>query len=297
MNSTWTAPALATLEAFLAATGDVGPLPVVWADEDDEAFHDGYMRPEDTPEPWPEPSDDELVAIRQRLAKWGVKIEEDEVEEEGDAEPSPEPEPEPKQTPRKKTNRDDKSLSELELAQDWMETPEADLYLHADALGWRRYEKGRWRAGAHELYQDLAAFVRDRVETTMAARSLNRNAVIKSAMAYVCEHRAVPADSFDANPMIVAFPDGTVLDVKSWTRRPATREDRICKTLAVSPADEPSQQWADFVFESLSHYPEDRRDAIAAYLQEWCGHGIDGRLPGRSFSFSVGNTRRWKIHL
>ena len=224
MNQTWTGPDLEVLEDFLCvATEATGYLPVVWADESNRHLYDVTAPPLDyKPQPWHEPSEDELVARRKRFERWGIVVEDDEVDEEADAEDADPPrKAEPKQAKRK-TNRDSKTLSELELAQDFMETPEADIFLYADGLGWRRYEKGRWRDGAHELYQSLSAFVRDRVETTLAARALNKHSVIRSAMAHVAEHRAVPADSFDADPLVVAFPDGTVLDAATWTRRPAT---------------------------------------------------------------------------
>ena len=107
-------------------------------------------------------------------------------------------------------------------------------------------------------------------------------------MAHVAEHRAAPADSFDADGSVIAFPDGTVLDAATWTRRPATREDRITKTMAVAPSDEPSGLWATFLHEALSHYPEDRRDEIAAYIQEWIGVAMTGSCRDEVFLFLWG---------
>ena len=186
------------------------------------------------------------------------------------------------------SNRNDKSLSEIELAEDWLETQESDRYLYADGLGWRRYLHGRWHDGGHEINKDISAFIRDRVEATASARTLNKHSVVRSAMAYVAEHRAVPADSFDADPLVVAFPDGTLLDVRTWTRRPAEREDRLCKTLAAAPAEEPSSLWADFVFEALDHYQESRRLEISNYLQEWLGVALTGDCRDETFLFLWG---------
>ena len=69
---------IVTIEAMIeAATEHGGPLPVVWADPG-EPLHDGTdLDPEDMPEPWPAPTATEYDAIRKRLAKWGIVIEED----------------------------------------------------------------------------------------------------------------------------------------------------------------------------------------------------------------------------
>ena len=62
-----------------AATEHVGPLPIIWAD-DDEPLHDGTdPSPQDMPAPWPEPSASEYAAIRARLARWNIVIEVDQT--------------------------------------------------------------------------------------------------------------------------------------------------------------------------------------------------------------------------
>ena len=242
---------------------------ITWLPEDDD---DGPVTPapaqgdevEQAPTPPPPPDSKEEAAIKRKFNKRLKEIE------------------------GKDATRADRTLSEIEMAEDWMATQASDRYLFAEGAGWRRYEKGKWTDGAHYIYQDLAAFVRARVEKTLAARSLNKTSVVKSIIAHVAEHRAAPINTFDADPLLVAFPDGTVMDAATWTRRPATREDRITKTLAAAPSDEPSRLWADFVFEALAHYPEDRRDEIAAYMQEWCGVAMTGSCIDETFLFLWG---------
>ena len=182
----------------------------------------------------------------------------------------------------------DRTLSEMQLAADWMEREEADRYLHADGRGWRRYLNGRWHEGAHWIYKSIAAEVRSRVEGKPSARSLNKHSTVRNIMSHAEEHLAVDADTFDANQLHIAFPDATLLDVETWTRRPATREDRITKTLATAPADEPSGRWASFLFEALSHYPEHQRDEIAAFMQEWVGVAMTGSCINETFMFLWG---------
>ena len=60
------------------------------------------------------------------------------------------------------------------------------------------------------------------------------------------------------------------------------------KTLAASPADEPSNLWSSFVFEALDHYREERRDEVAAYLQEWLGVALVGDCRDEIFMFLWG---------
>ena len=186
------------------------------------------------------------------------------------------------------SDNQDRTLSEMELATAWMEREEADRYLHADGKGWKRYLGGRWYEGTHEIYKSIAAEVRSRVEGKTSAKALNKHSTVRSIMAHAEEHLAVEMDTFDANHLHVAFPDGTLLDAETWTRRPATREDRITKTLAAAPSDEPSSLWATFVYESLSHYPEDKRDEIAAYMQEWVGLAMTGDCRDETFLFLWG---------
>ena len=246
-------------------------------------------------------TEDDLIFAPADIPRLADLDDDEDHVEDVEVEPAPDPEPVESEALIKRkfnaklkeieggaSNRDDKTLSEVELATDWMQTEPADRYLHSDGVGWRRYEFGRWRDGGHGIYQDITGYIRGRVEATSAARTLNKHSVVRSAMAHVEEHRAVAADSFDADAMLVAFPDGTVLDVNTWTLRKAKREDRISKTLAASPADEPSSAWATFLYESLSHYPEDRRDEIAAYLQEMLGVALTGDCRDETFLFLWG---------
>ena len=182
----------------------------------------------------------------------------------------------------------DRTLSEMQLATDWMELEIADRYLHADGRGWRMYQGGRWHEGGHAIYKSISAEVRSRVEGKPSARSLNKHSTVRAIMSHAEEHLAVDADTFDAEPLHIAFPDATVLDAATWTRRPATREDRITKRLAAAPSDEPSGEWASFLFQALSHYPEDQRDEIAGYIQEWAGMAMTGDCRDETFLFLWG---------
>ena len=110
----------------------------------------------------------------------------------------------------KDDTRADRTLSEIEMAEDWMATEPGDRYLHAEGVGWRRYEKGLWTDGAHDLYQNLAAFIRERVEGTTEARSLNKHSVVRRC---AVERRrllagANPARQLSLQPVAIGAGDG-----------------------------------------------------------------------------------------
>ena len=77
--------------------------------------------------------------------------------------------------------------------------------------------------------------------------------------------------------MTIGLPGGQLFDIATGTVRPAKPGDRIRKSLAIAPADhEPSQAWADFVYQSLTHYDASQRDDVASWLQEYCGAMLSG---------------------
>ena len=256
-------------------------------DEDELVDEDGTLDGDETP--WwfePEAEATEPAKLAEAEAPEYIPGFDDE----------PEPKPKPKK-PRAKPKDAEKgaakdvhpTLSEGELAEKWLQTPDAGQYLHADGVGWKRYQSGYWSDAGHDIYQSVSAHIRGRVEKTKAARSLNRHSTFRNAVAYAEEWRAVDAAEFDGNPMLVPFSDGTVLDVRTWTRRPAEREDMICQRLPVTPSDEPSQLWSTFLYSALGHYPEERRDEIAAYLQEWAGVSLTGDTRDEAFIFLWGS--------
>ena len=92
---------IGTLEAFIEATDQpVGPVPTILTGDGELVVHAGLVDPEDMPAPWPEPTEAEMaawpvpwgteaeraawpteaesVAIRKRLARWGIVIEDEE---------------------------------------------------------------------------------------------------------------------------------------------------------------------------------------------------------------------------
>ena len=351
----WTPAQLAALEDLIcAATEHVGPLPVEWAG-DDEPLHDGAdLHPDATPEPWPEPSEAEMVEIHRRLAAWGVEIP-DEAEDmtmkkttqgekiidlaaarqgqKGDAKrmrddagpaddadagagagagagddggDGPADDAEDHGPPRpgaeapglstlegkrrgnvlirkltgQATDGDQATWSEGEFSRTWSLVHGLDEFLFVKGVGWLRFDSGIWRDGASVARRFMASTIKDRVQQTKSASKFDRASAIDGAlkMAQVApsETRTVEVSSFDNDPMTVGLPGGRIFEVSTGEARSAKPQDRIRKTLAVAPSDEPSRLWADFVFEALCHYPVAERDEIAAWLQEFCGAMLTG---------------------
>ena len=180
----------------------------------------------------------------------------------------------------KATAGDEATWSEGEFARTFARVHSLDEFLFVKGAGWFVFDCGVWRDGAGAAHRAMAAIIKARVEQTKVAARFDRYSAIEGAlkMAQVepGESRTVELDSFDKDPITIGLPGGQIFDIAKGAARPATPEDRIRKALAFVPAPEPSSLWADFVFQSLSHYEEDDRDRVAAWLQEYCGAMLTG---------------------
>ena len=178
------------------------------------------------------------------------------------------------------TAGDEQTYSEGEFARTWAIAHTQDEFLYVDNIGWLRFNDGRWSDGMATAQRTMTTLIKARVEQTKAAPKFDRYSAIEGAlkMARVepSESRTVEISTFDADAMLVGLPAGQVFDISEGETRPATPDDRIRKALAVAPGYEPSQLWATFVFESLSHYADAERDRVALWLQEFCGAMLTG---------------------
>ena len=180
----------------------------------------------------------------------------------------------------KATAGDQETYSEGEFARAWARAHGRDEFLFVEGVGWLRFDAGRWQDGAATAHRTMATGIKDAVQQTKIAPRFDRYSSIEGALKMARvepdETRTVELDSFDKNPMAVGLPGGQVFDIAKGTARPAAPEDRIRKALATAPDHEPSQPWADFVYESLAHYAESERDRVASWLQEFCGAMLTG---------------------
>ena len=192
------------------------------------------------------------------------------------------------------TGGDEQTWSEGEFSRIWAQAHGLDQYLFVKGLGWLVFDSGIWRDGAGAAHRSMAAIIKERVEQTKVAPRFDRHSAIEGAlkMAQVepGESRTVEFDSFDTNLMIVGLPGGQIFDLAKGEARPATPGDRIRKALAVNPAHEPSRRWADFVYESLSHYRGDERERVALWLQAYCGAMLSGSCHDQKALFLWGES-------
>ena len=182
------------------------------------------------------------------------------------------------------------ALSEGVFARAWAEAHGPDEFLYAKGEGWLRYRSGRWRDGECAARQSMSEMIMGKIEGTELAKRFDTHRVVCGSLSMVEYRRTVPVQSFDPKSLLVPFPDGTVLDVESGAERPARPQDRIRKVLAASPGPCVSSKWVEFVDQALSHYSQDERSEIAAYVQEWCGIALTGDCRDEAALFLWGDT-------
>ena len=183
-----------------------------------------------------------------------------------------------------------RTLSEGAFCRRWEEEHSRDEYLFASGEGWLVFVAGRWEPGECAARKSMSGNIKGIVEGTEEARRFDCHRVVRGALSMAEYERTVPVDSFDSKGHLVPFPDGRVLDLQSWQQRPARPEDRIRKTLAVSPESKPSQRWCEFLDQALSHYHKKQRAEIAAYIQEWCGLALTGDCRDEAALFLWGDS-------
>ena len=207
----------------------------------------------------------------------------------------PDTEPEPKDDPKEDKRRghrlhrkltggatpgDAFTFSEGEFARSWASAHDHDEFLFVTGVGWLRFSAGTWSDGAVAARRGMADLIHGAVQQTAAAPKFDRASVVAGALRMAefepSEDRTVEVDSFDSDILSVGLPGGRIFEVVTGKVRPAKPQDRLRKALAIAPDAEPSSLWATFVYQSLAHYPETERDAVALWLQEYCGAMLTG---------------------
>ena len=225
--------------------------------------------------------------------------------------PKPPPEVEPEPAPEEKakdgkrrghrlhrkltgeaTEGDQFTWSEGEFSRHWAASHDLDRFLFVKGIGWLAFDAGTWTDGAVAVRRGMADLIHGAVQQTAAAPKFDRSNVIEGSlrMAQVqpSESRTVEVDSFDADPLSVGLPGGRIFEVVTGKVRDAEPRDRLRKALAVAPDAEPSSLWATFVYQSLAHYDVDQRDAVAGWLQEFCGAMLTGNCSDQKALFIWG---------
>ena len=178
------------------------------------------------------------------------------------------------------TAGDESTYSEGEFCRSWSLAHGLGEYLFVKGMGWLTYDAGIWRDGAGAARRSMAGLVKDTVSHTKFAPRFDRynsiDGALKMAQVEPTEDRTVELGDFDSDPMAIGLSGGRIFDIAKGAERPAEPNDRIRKALATAPDPEPSQAWADFVYQSLSHYAEGQRDLVSGWLQEFCGTMLTG---------------------
>jgi len=93
---------------------------------------------------------------------------------------------------------------------------------------------------------------------------------------------AVTIDYWDADPLLLGTPGGTV-DLRTGELRDSIPEDGITKSTSVPPLDEPCTRWLRFLVETTGNDGE-----LIRFLQQWCGYALTGLTREHALMFGYG---------
>lgn len=116
------------------------------------------------------------------------------------------------------------------------------------------------------------------------ARTLRSEPTRNNITAMACSNpeMVASADQFDANLDVIGTPGG-VVDLRTGTMRPATRDDYLTRSVAVAPADREPARWLAFLHESMDGDAE-----MVAFLQRLCGYALTGHTSEHKLPFLWG---------
>jgi len=112
------------------------------------------------------------------------------------------------------------------------------------------------------------------------ASAQTRAAVVSLAQAD--RAHAATVEQWDADPLLLATPDG-VVDLKTGSLRPASREDYLTKITAVGPRDMPTPLWDAFLTRVMGGDRE-----LVAFLQRVAGYALTGETKEHALFFMHG---------
>lgn len=93
---------------------------------------------------------------------------------------------------------------------------------------------------------------------------------------------AVNSSTWDADPMLLGTPGGTV-DLRTGLLRPADPHDFITKQTAVTPDAGEPVRWLRFLDESLAG-----DDELIEFIRRWCGYCLTGETSAHALVFAFG---------
>jgi putative DNA primase/helicase len=155
-----------------------------------------------------------------------------------------------------------------------------DAWFHWNGVYWKQDGTGRAFHWARELARRLAE---DQDGKTRYIASKTSFAAGVERFAKHDPKIAVTSDYWDRDPWLLGTPAGTV-DLRTGALRPASPDDGITKTTAVTPSGGDCPQWLKFLNEATG---EDK--GLIRFLQQWCGYCLTGITREHALLFVYGD--------
>jgi putative DNA primase/helicase len=167
------------------------------------------------------------------------------------------------------------------------------LYVHEWGR-WLRWDEHRWAVERTLAVFDLARALAHTLGEGVAEAALKRRLLSAGTVAAIVAlaradraHARVTED-FDADPMLLNTPGGTV-DLRTGLMRPSCRVDGITKVTPVMPSSAPATLWMDCL-RTWTQYD----DELISFLQRLCGYWLTGSVREEQFTMVYGPGRNGK---
>ena len=156
---------------------------------------------------------------------------------------------------------------------------------------WLEWDGTRWKTDETLRTFDLArAACRERAKrkmgeaerTAITIASAKTVAAVERLARYDRRHACLP-EQFDADPLLLNTPDGTV-NLRTGDLRKHRREDWLTKRTAVGPRDEDAPLWREFLKRVTGGDKE-----LELYLQRCFGYSLTGLTKEHAFFFFYGS--------
>jgi putative DNA primase/helicase len=179
-------------------------------------------------------------------------------------------------------------VTEDQAAIEFARRYEGSLRFCHDAGAWYEWTGSIWKQNrtelafqfARQLARDIATSESDRVRyvTSKTSFALGVERFARSDPAF-----AVTSEKWDADPMLLGTPSGTV-DLITGRLSPSNSADGITKSIAVAPAEiADCPLWRRFLHEATNGDEE-----MVRFLQRWFGYSLTGDVREQSLVFVYG---------
>jgi len=160
-------------------------------------------------------------------------------------------------------------------------TAGAFLFDHS-AARWYRWDGARWALDEQQsAYETMRQIAR---QLGKGKPSLAKSTAISGALriAQSDPRHSTTTTHWDADPMLLGTPDGTV-DLNTGMLRPALPAERITKGTACAPAAGRPARWLAFLEEAQAGDAD-----TVGFIQRWCGYCLTGSTKEHALLFLLG---------